>query len=681
MGEMTRENAAEIDEWMGNLDTAIDRLMEYQRNGRSVYVNFNGHKLYSCDITVDGAYKEVIGMTKEESIKAREESRRAWELKRKEEKERAERKIPEWIKKGEKSIFEERFEDWKYYVETSARQGMYAGSDIEDTLEIMDMINSGASFEDIEKKLEEQGYSGNSYGIVTKNLLHFAKNGPDFYETVVLKGKPDPESKQVLDEIRKENETFAKRLEKGDTESLLAQLKGIKKEELSERKFYEQVLSIIKDMRENHEITKDEEAFVNTLREIGCLDSEEWMAAKQVAGEQVQTAENVGEGIRSANIGTAVNLISNYMHSPSFMQSYMNDRIWDEEWIQNSIELERGKLKIPYYQVAQQALMNWNGLSEEQAQKIVLEQSFQEVDSQVYAKGSMDYAIDGMCKFMSEKMDLLVLEGDKKELADFVYNGGKSGIAEELESMSAFANGTRGLPGKEYPKTKSLLDNMIMDTLFAVHDGWVQDNVKKFNAREKKHQHMPSELIGWKEVKADLLFVRPIFEAAGVQVNEEELEQVYNGRVKEFFLDHGIQTARNLSDSITQGEEFYPALEGYGEILTTINDPDYVDEKIIPAIEQQGIGNIEEIRKNIVSQIISNPVPEDVARLSDEEKAKVEQSIGQEVSTLTAQRDELHQKNSIVQRIMALANRRRTIKKEISIEEQRKSENIHEFDD
>lgn len=220
-----------------------------------------------------------------------------------------------------------------------------------------------------------------------------------------------------------------------------------------------------------------------------------------------------------------------------------------------------------------------------------------------------------------------------------------------------------------------------MDTLFAVHDGWVRDNIKKFNAREKKHQHMPSELIGWKEVKADLLFVRPIFEAAGLDVNEEELEQLYNGRVKDFFLNRGIKTARNLSDSITQGKEFYPALEGYGEILTTINAPNYVDEKIIPAIEQQGIGNIEEVRRNIVSQIISNPIPEDVERLSDEEKIQVEQSIDQEVSALTEQRDELQQKNSIVQRIMALANRRKDIKKEISIEEQKKSEITQEFDD
>lgn len=675
MAELTRENAVEIDEWMGDIDTAVKRLTEYQKMGRSVYVNFNGHKLYSCDITLDGAYKEITGMTKAESEKAREEAMKKWELERKERKEQAESKIPEWISEGEKSIFPERAEDWQYYVETSARQGMYYGSDIDSTLEIMGMLESGASFEEVEKKLEEQGHSGHFYSIVTKNVLHFSKNGPDFYEAVVLKGKPDPESAMALEEIRKENEVFAKRLDKSAPVSLLDRLKGIKKDELSERKFYEQVLSVVKEMRESYEITKDEEAFVSALREIGCLSSEEWMEAKQAAGEQVPEL-TVGEGIRSADIGAAVGIISNYMSSPDFMQSYMNDRIWDEEWVQNSIEMEKGKLKIPYYQVAQQALMNWNGLSEEQAQQIILEQSFEEIDSQVYAKGSMDYAIEGI------KSSLGLSDKDAAELSTFVYEGGQSKVIDNWKKMIELQDSSLGMEGAYNAKhNKEMFNNLIMDTLFHVHDGWVQDNVKKFNAREKKHQHMPSELIGWKEAKADLLFVRPIFEAAGIEVNEEELEQVYNGRVKDFFLNRGIKTSRNLSDSITQGEEFYPALEGYGDILVTINDPDYVDEKIIPAIEQQGIGNIEEIRRNIVSQIISNPEPEDVARLSDEEKTLVEQSLGQEVSTLTAQRDELHQKNSIVQRIMALADRRKAIKKEISMEEQRKSENLHEFDD
>ena len=464
-------------------------------------------------------------------------------------------------------------------------------------------------------------------------------------------------------------------------DSHLTSLKEIKKEELGEREFYEQVLGVISGM-ENVSLTPETaEQLKVALQEIGCMRYDDWKAQKVKNGEAVIEG-NIGEGIERGDISTAVSFVSQLLgdyENASFSLPYMLDGGekygWVQQWLRNSQEKSQNKQNIPYYQVAKQALMNWNGLSEEEAKKVIFSQSFDEIESQLYAKGSMDYAVEGI------KSSLGLSDRDVDELSTFIYEGGQSKVIDNWKKMIELQDSSLGMEGAYNAKhNKEMFNNLIMDTLFHVHDGWVQDNVKKFNAREKKHQHMPSELIGWKEAKADLLFVRPIFEAAGIEVNEEELEQVYNGRVKDFFLNRGIKTARNLSDSITQGEEFYPALEGYGEILTTINDPEYVDEKIIPAIEQQGIGNIEEVRRNIVSQIISNPVPEDVERLSDEEKSIVEQALGQELSTLTAQRDELQQKNSIVQRIMALTNRRRDIKKEISIEEQRKSENLHEFD-
>ena len=465
-------------------------------------------------------------------------------------------------------------------------------------------------------------------------------------------------------------------------DSYLTSLKGIKAEELDEREFYEQVLGVISGMEDVSLTPQTFEQLKTALEEIGCMRYDEWKAQKDEKGETVVEG-NIGEGLKRGDISTAVSFVSQLLgdySNASFSLPYMleggPEYGWVQQWLKKSQEISQVKHNIPYYQVAKQALMNWNGLSEEEAKKIVSTQTFDEIESQVYAKGSMDYAVEGI------KDSLGLSDKDAAELSTFVYEGGQSKVIDNWKKMIELQDSSLGMEGAYNAKhNKEMFNNLIMDTLFHVHDGWVQDNVKKFNAREKKHQHMPSELIGWKEAKADLLFVRPIFKAAGIEVNEEELEQVYNGRVKDFFLNREIKTARNLSDSITQGEEFYPALEGYGDILVTINDPDYVDEKIIPAIEQQGIGNIEEVRRNIVSQIISNPVPEDVARLSDEEKAQVEQSLGQEVTTLTVQRDELHQKNSIVQRIMTLADRRRAIKKEISMEEQRKSENLHEFDD
>ena len=465
-------------------------------------------------------------------------------------------------------------------------------------------------------------------------------------------------------------------------DSYLTSLKGIKAEKLDEREFYEQVLGVISEMEYVSLTPKTAEQLKDALQKIGCMRYDEWKKQKEENGETV-VENNMKKGIEQADISTAVRFVSQLLDdydnarcSLSYMLDGGEKYGYVQQWLKKSQEISQVKQNIPYYQVAKQALMNWNGLSEEEAKKIVSTQTFDEIESQVYAKGSMDYAVEGI------KASLELSDKDADELSVFIYEGGQSKVIDNWKKMIELQDSSLGMEDAYNAKhNKEMFNNLIMDTLFYVHDGWVQDNVNKFYGREKKHQHMPSELIGWKEAKADLLFVRPIFEAAGIEVNEEELEQVYNGRVKEFFLDHGIQTARNLSDLITQGEEFYPALKGYGDILVTINDPEYVDERIIPTIERQGIGNIEGIRRNIVSQIISNPVPEDVARLSDEEKALVEQSLGQEVSTLTARRDELHQKNSIVQRIMALANRRRTIKKEISMEEKRKSKNLHEFDD
>ena len=636
-------------------------------------------------------------------------------------------------------------------------------------------------------------------------------------------------------------------------EEFISKIRQIKKEELSEREFYEQVLGIIKEMEDVSLTPKTATQLKEALQEIGCMRYGDWKKQKEENGEIIED-NNVGIGIQQAKIETAVLFVSQFLgdySTASFSQSYLLDGGekggWVQQWLTKSKELSKneqeinnkntsieqmrnkninidqisdkytdieqirneieslgdwkdpsqrdsylkviskitsiyygyelddgkkqyyprevikaiadicskkfpsqdevfknGKLRhgmpnnelsnyvtlattpsgisllaertridqiarekfgidvyhtqmteeetrrliesseqylvqnidksnIPYYNVAKQALINWNGLSEEEANKIISEQTFSKLEGQVYAKGSINYAIEAIAN------QSFIQKSGENELADFVYYGEKSAIIDGMKKDAKLMNNKNVYQWKRKDMRKRY-NNMIMNTLFAVHDGWVKDNVKKFDAREKKHQHMPSELIGWKEVKADLLFVRPIFEAAGIEVNEEELEKVYNSRVKDFFLNRDIKTDRDLSDSITQGEEFYPALEGYGEILTTIKDPKYVDEKIIPAIEQQGIGNIEEVRRNIVSQIVSNPVLEDVEKLSDEEKSIVEKNLGQEVSTLTAQRDELQQKNSIIKRIMALANRRKALKKEISLEEQKKSENLHEFD-
>ena len=66
MEKMTRENAVPVNRYWHTLDSCMEALLEYQKNNESVVTEFNGHKLYSCDITIDRAYKEVLGYTKTE---------------------------------------------------------------------------------------------------------------------------------------------------------------------------------------------------------------------------------------------------------------------------------------------------------------------------------------------------------------------------------------------------------------------------------------------------------------------------------------------------------------------------------------------------------------------------------------------------------------------------------------
>lgn len=67
VGESWDPSAERIDE-VTELDNIVKYLKRCRHIGQNVYVNFYGHKLYSCDVTTRDAYLEVYGVTKEELI-------------------------------------------------------------------------------------------------------------------------------------------------------------------------------------------------------------------------------------------------------------------------------------------------------------------------------------------------------------------------------------------------------------------------------------------------------------------------------------------------------------------------------------------------------------------------------------------------------------------------------------
>lgn len=285
----------------------------------------------------------------------------------------------------------------------------------------------------------------------------------------------------------------------------------------------------------------------------------------------------------------------------------MDEEVWSDKrytneafyWRLEQEEDERRKEEIanqlsPYKVIARDALMSWNGMSEEEATKVVRESSNEQLESQVYAEGSIDYALKGMQQFAQsnylklsgEELDIqFISDGNLKTLKQAVMDGPVNDyifglVKKKLQLQEINHKG----------ELKNVTYEFILDILSSVHDGWVKDNQKKFFARDKKYQHMPIELIGWDEAKSDLLFVGPILSTMGIKYNMEELESAYDDRVKDFFKSRGIMEIDDLQGKIVRGASFYPALEGQDDIIKALQDSQFVSESVIPSIQLNGIG-------------------------------------------------------------------------------------------
>lgn len=218
-----------------------------------------------------------------------------------------------------------------------------------------------------------------------------------------------------------------------------------------------------------------------------------------------------------------------------------------------------------YQNIAMQALMNWNGLSYEEALEKIQTESVSELEGQVYAMGSVKYAVIGVGKVAH------LSEEEVEQLFDACVNG-----PEDASIIQTVTEKVHGLENQQ-----------ILDVLATIHDGWVQDNssektFQKKVDREQLRQYAPLELIGWNEAKSDLLFLGPILDAVGVTVDEEQLQDAYHSRVSKYMEDNRLHSKDDLVHLIQTGREYYSVL------------PKELEERLLPLSE------------TVASQIIHN---------------------------------------------------------------------------
>lgn len=206
-----------------------------------------------------------------------------------------------------------------------------------------------------------------------------------------------------------------------------------------------------------------------------------------------------------------------------------------------------------YRQVAVDALMAWNGLTKEEALKIVSTKSYSEVEGMVWAEGSITTAVKALCKLAGVT--------NTEEVLNAVLS--KDNVFETKEQQQILNDLRNKLNEKGLLKEKNL-HKAILFVLSEIHDKWVEDNASKFNkeGREnKKYQHLPLEMIGYKEATADLLFLKPLLDAMNIICNDEKLKQTYLSQVKDFFEENNIHSALDLQQWIAGGEKSYSPLK------------------------------------------------------------------------------------------------------------------------
>lgn len=210
-----------------------------------------------------------------------------------------------------------------------------------------------------------------------------------------------------------------------------------------------------------------------------------------------------------------------------------------------------------YREIAKNALKNWNGLSENDALEAVAGKSVEELEQQVYAGDSIKAAVGGIFHAL-ERRGVKFGDEEQGSLLENILNGSKDDNHSIIRDLKDGLKPMARLSEID-PTSENSLENFTLDVLEGIHTDWIKHNSNKFfdeKRVDKMYQFMPLELIGFKEAKADNLFLAPILEAAGFKVDDERLEKAYEARQQKFFEENDLFARGKLESSRTLQKMF-----------------------------------------------------------------------------------------------------------------------------
>lgn len=206
MNEMNREDAKEIRIPAGvKIDDVVVALDSLRRISTEVFfVEFNGVKLYSDNITLDDAYLQVYGCTKREL----DEAEKNWDETAKMSEEQAKSMITERFEEGKKYMYPERSEEWKKWLEFRAESATYNQEGVKYPgmiIECLKRLENGEDFETVFEFVKSFSEMDHDMGTAS-TLLDFSKVGPEYFEYVYKKKMGSNLSGEILKSVEAKKE-------------------------------------------------------------------------------------------------------------------------------------------------------------------------------------------------------------------------------------------------------------------------------------------------------------------------------------------------------------------------------------------------------------------------------------------------------------------------------------------
>lgn len=168
------------------VEKAVNLLLDYQKKGELVKTKFNGVVLYSDTVTMEDAYLQIVGRSREEYLAELDDAQRRIEKERMDHESRIPELIEEWVAKGNKVLDPDRHELWAEVVPVQLNS-MYRELALGYSLPIIKILNEGRSIDEAVTELDNQSHSGMSRRLVSLMVKDLCEQGPDFYERVTLK--------------------------------------------------------------------------------------------------------------------------------------------------------------------------------------------------------------------------------------------------------------------------------------------------------------------------------------------------------------------------------------------------------------------------------------------------------------------------------------------------------------